>query len=189
MEDVPLKDLQRWRKAMEGFVKMITFKQGRRVVLKSPTHTGRIETLSQLFPGAKFIHITRDPLSIFPSTRRLWKSLAEVQSLQVPKHDNLDEYIFEAFERMYRGFEEQRKGLAEDQLYELRYEDLVQNPIEEIRKIYRSLNLGGFEAVQPKLEAYMSEQKNYARNQHQLEPEVESEIRRRWSGYFEKYGY
>ena len=189
MERVPAKDYQKWCRAMERFVKMITFKQGRRVILKSPTHTGRIQVLSQLFPGAKFVHITRDPLSIFPSTRRLWKSLAEVQSLQVPCHDHLDEYIFEAFERMYRGFEEQRKELSADQLYELRYEDLVKNPIEEIRKIYSSLGLQGFDQVQPKLIEYMSKQKDYAPNKHELEPEIESEIRRRWSGYFEKYGY
>ena len=77
-------------------------------MMKSPPHTGRIEELARLFPGAKFIHIVRDPYTIFPSTRRLWVSLDWAQGLQHPHHHDLDEYVFSAFERMYRGFNRQR---------------------------------------------------------------------------------
>ena len=39
------------------------------------------------------------------------------------------------------------------------------------------------------LEAYVEDQKGYQTNRHELEPEIEAEIRRRWAGYFERYGY
>ena len=81
---------QRWRRKMREFVQMLTLrKKGKRLVMKSPPHTGRIEELAQLFPGAKFIHIVRDPYVIFPSTRRLWVSLDSAQGLQHPHYRQL----------------------------------------------------------------------------------------------------
>ena len=56
-------------------------------MLKSPTHTARVRTILEVFPDAKFIHIVRDPLVLFPSTVRLWKSLSEVQGFQIPRDD------------------------------------------------------------------------------------------------------
>lgn len=44
-------------------------------------------------------------------------------------------------------------------------------------------------ALLPKLEAFAAGQKDYKPNVHEFEPELKAEIRRRWSGYFERYGY
>ncbi len=40
----------------------------RNVGSNSPPHTGRIRLLAEMFPQAKFIHLVRDPYSLFPST-------------------------------------------------------------------------------------------------------------------------
>lgn len=189
MQDIPTEELERWSQALRHFVQMLTFDKQKQIVLKSPTHTGRIEVLSRLFPGAKFIHIARNPYSIFPSTRRLWQSLDEVQGLQLPKHKELDEFVFSALEVMYRGYEQQRTLLDTEHLFETRYEDLVRDPVAEIARIYEALDLGDFEPVRGKLEAFVQKQKNYATNKHELEPELKAEIRRRWAGYIERFGY
>jgi hypothetical protein len=56
--------------------------------------------------------------------------------------------------------------------------------------IYQKLDLGDFEAFRPTLEAYVSQQRDYKANRHpDLEPAIRAQIRRRWAGYFEKYGY
>jgi omega-hydroxy-beta-dihydromenaquinone-9 sulfotransferase len=183
-------DLSRWRRDMKRFVQMLTMKKkGKRLVMKSPPHTGRIEELATLFPGAKFIHIVRDPYTIFPSTRRLWVSLDWAQGLQHPHYRDLDEYVFSAFERMYRGFNRQCGSIPANQLCELKYEDLVRDPLGELRRIYQQLELGDFDTVSPKMEAHVGSQKDYKTNRHELEPELRSEIRHRWTDYFERYGY
>lgn len=183
-------DLQRFKSDMLEFVQRLELaKSGKQLILKSPPHTGRIEVLSQLFPGAIFIHIVRDPYSVFPSTRRLWRALDEVQGFQFPKYDDTVDYVFAAFERMYRGFNAQRDKLGTSKLYEVKYEDVVRDPVGELEKIYRELDLGSFDEMRPKLEAYVREQKDYRTNQHELEPELKAEIARRWSDYFERYGY
>jgi hypothetical protein len=189
IRDLPAEQLERWTTALKTFVQTLTYDKGKRIVLKSPPHTGRIEVLAKLFPGAKFIHIARNPYDVFPSTRRLWQSLDEVQGLQFPKNKHLDEFVFSAFETMYRGYEAQRQMLDPSQLYEVRYEDLVRDPVAEIQRIYNRLDLGDFEPVRDKLTAYVQGQKDYVKNRHQLEPEIKAEIRRRWSGYMERYGY
>jgi omega-hydroxy-beta-dihydromenaquinone-9 sulfotransferase len=189
MDGCAPQDLDRWRRDMKRFVQMLTFKKQKRLVMKSPPHTGRIEELAKLFPGAKFIHIVRHPDTIFPSTRRLWVSLDEAQGLQHPHHKDLDEYVLATFERMYRGFNKQRLAIPEDQFCELKYEDLVRDPIGQLRMIYEKLNLGDFAAVCPAMEAHVGTQKDYKTNKHELEPELREQLRRRWADYFQRYGY
>lgn len=190
MQNVSDEVMSRWKRDMRWFAKALTLYKKKQLVLKSPPHTGRIEVLSQLFPGAKFIHITRDPKSLFLSTRRLWPSLDEAQGLQVPKNRQLDEYIFECFDRMYRGFEDQRTRMDPDSIVDVRYEDLVVDPVAQVKQLYERLQIGDFETMRESLEAYVNSKKDYKPNRHlELEPEIEQQIKQRWAGYIEKYGY
>ena len=68
--------------AWKQFVQKRRAAEQRRIVLKSPTHTARVKTLLEVFPDARFVHIVRDPLALFPSTVRLWRTLSQVQGLQ-----------------------------------------------------------------------------------------------------------
>jgi hypothetical protein len=190
MEGVSPSVLARWKRDMVWFVRAMTYYKRKPLILKSPPHTGRVGILAELFPGARFIHITRDPETLYASTRRLWPTLDLAQGLQIPKNKYLDEYIFEAFERMYRGFESQRVGLAPNRIIDVRYEDLVKDPIGQVERIYRQLEIDGLETFRDRLHAFLGQRKDYKPNRHEdLEPEICAAIRRRWSGYIEKYGY
>ncbi len=190
MQDVPADKLERWKHDMQWIVQALTFKKRKPLVLKSPPHTGRLAILNELFPGARFIHMTRDPETLFVSTRRLWPSLDSAQGLQIPRNKQLDEFIFDCFARMYRGFESQRDQLEPHQICDVRYEDLVRDPIDQLQRIYDHLQLGAFENVRPDLEAYVGQQKDYQPNKHpELEPEIKDQLQRRWADYYQKYGY
>lgn len=189
MAGVAPEALARFEQALRWFVKALTFHAPKRVLLKSPPHTGRIATLARLFPGAKFVHIVRHPDALFPSTMRLWKSLDEVQGLQMPRGKNLREYVLTCFERMYGGFEKQRREIDPRNMIDIKYEDLVADPVGQVERIYRELELGDFEPLRPKLTAVASEQKSYKTNVHELDDATRAEIRRRWAAYFERYGY
>ena len=52
------------RQSLTYFYKALTYKYKKRLVLKSPPHTGRIQALANWFPGAKFVHISRHPHKI-----------------------------------------------------------------------------------------------------------------------------
>jgi hypothetical protein len=173
---------------------MIALRTGKQVLLKSPPHTGRIEVLSRLFPGAKFVHVTRDPYSVFPSTLRLWYALDEAQGLTLVRDNDeeaarREEFVFAGLERMYRGFEAQRERLDATTICDVRYEDLVRDPVGEVRRIYEQFDLGDFTGVEPKIAAYALREKNYRTNTHTLDETLRSRIRQRWATYFERYGY
>ena len=74
---------QGWDERLIRFLKSVMLGQPEsRLVLKSPTHTARIGHLQALFPRARFVHVVRDPLTVFPSTIRLWMRLATDHGLQ-----------------------------------------------------------------------------------------------------------
>lgn len=190
-EGVSPADEERFQQALVKFLKLLTMKYHKQILLKSPPHTGRVKMLSKMFPGAKFVHITRDPYSLFSSTMRLWRALDDVQGFYFPRYseEQHKEFVFECLERMYRGLEKQRAEIPAENIYDVKYEDLVKDPVGLVEKIYANLKLGDFESLRPKLEAFAAGQKDYKPNVHEFEPELKAEIRRRWSGYFERYGY
>jgi hypothetical protein len=58
-----------------------------------------------------------------------------------------------------------------------------------MRKVYEHLGLGGFEAMRPKLEAYLATNRDYRTNKYDLAPELRAEITRRWGDVIRRYGY
>lgn len=189
-EGVDDRAIQHWLLSLRKFLLAVSTSTQRPLIIKSPTHTGRIKWLAQEFPDAKFIHISRDPRAIFPSTCRLWKGLDEVQALQRPKHDGIEEYVITCLQRMYRAFHEQRKSIDPNRIIDVRYEDLTAAPVETLRSIFSDLRLGDFESVQPLIESWVeNEHRSYQTNRHKLPPEQEAKIREAWAEYFETYGY
>ena len=190
-QGVSAEDQQRWIAALRSFLVAVTYKTGRPLVLKSPTHTGRIGMLAQAFSGAKFIHITRDPRSLFPSTCRLWRSLDTVQALQKPAEPQVyEDYVVQCLRRMYDGFHRGRQQIPDGSLVEVRYEDLVADPAARLREVYAGLQLGSFEPLVDPLQQWIATQhRGYKTNVHELPAAQESRIRREWADYFERYGY
>ncbi|MCA9167314.1 MAG: sulfotransferase [Planctomycetales bacterium] len=189
LQSLSADELTEWKQTLHFFLQSMTYGQGKRLILKSPTHTARVGVLSELYPEAKFLHITRDPLTVFASTYNLWKVLDEAQGLQLPRHERLEEYVFTAFERMYAAFELQRCRLRSEQIYDVRYEDLVENPVETLRSAYETLQMGDFSAVEPALAEMTREKKKYQTNRYELPEEQRQQIRERWHDYATRYGY
>ena len=190
MEGLSESELELWSSKLKEFLVTIAFQNpGKRIILKSPPHTGRIKVLARLFPDARFLHISRNPYKVFASTRRLWTSLDQVQGLQLPRHETLDEYVFESFERMYEAFERDREQLPADRICDVKYEELIQDPLGQLETIYEHLDLGDFAETRERVKAFTTEQRDYRTNQHSLDEATRRTIYERWSGYFRRYGY
>ena len=181
--------LRRWRRAFKNLLRTITCKTGKRLVLKSPPHTARIPVLKQMFPGALFIHIVRDPYVVFPSTVNLWRTLFKTHGLQKPTFAGLEDYVLETYERMHECLHEGRKVLTTEEFYEVRYEDLTRDPVAEMQKLYDHFGLGGFAENRPRLEAYLATIKGYETNRYELSAEQRERVTRRWGAIVQRYGY
>ncbi len=185
------KQRSEWREKLLWFMRALTYHtSGKQLVLKSPPHTGRMAELAKLFPGAKFIHLTRDPRKLFLSTMRLWKSLESVQALQNSQPESLmREYVSECLTRMYTQFESDRTQIDSQNLVDIRYEDLVADPVETLRVLYQRLQLGDFSLIEPALRTRLERHQDYQPNTHASDPELEREILERWPDYARRYGY
>jgi hypothetical protein len=182
-------ELSRWKQGLEWFLRRVTVQNPKRIILKSPGHTARVKTLLELFPDARFVHIVRDPHAVFSSTVKLWKTLYKFQALQEPNHRGLDELVFGNFVEMYDALERDRALVDPARFFEVRYEDLVRDPLGQMQSLYEHLELGEFELLRPKLAAYFADRQDYKTGTYQNDDPLRQRIDDRWGPYMRKYGY
>lgn len=180
---------RRWQERFHWLLKSLTIREPKPIVLKTPVHTFRVRTLLEIFPDARFIHITRNPYVVFPSTVHTWRKMYRYHGLQLPKFEHLEQDVLRTFSDMYEVFEEDKHLLKPEQFCQITYEQLAEDPVRELEQIYHQLQLPISSQVRARWEAYAERSSNYETNRYQLSREQRAEIASRWSGYFETYGY
>jgi hypothetical protein len=205
IREVAGEQVEAWKAGLLAFLQAVNFRsrretgdssEARRIVSKSPPHTARLHILRQMFPGAQFIHVVREPCEIFASTVWLWRALFETQGFQKPQFGALpnggptiEQYVLDTMDVLYRDFFNQVANIPGDQFCEVRREDLIRTPLAEMDRIYRHLNLGKFHSLRPKLEAHLRKLERYKPNEYHISEMQKAEVRRRWNWYIERYNY
>ncbi|HUO03999.1 MAG TPA: sulfotransferase [Candidatus Binataceae bacterium] len=180
---------QSWSDAMTWILKATTFIQGpeKRLLVKSPTNSFRVPTLSTLFPGAMFIRLVREPCAVFASTLGLWQSMWQRYALTPPPHqDMLIERILETRLAMERKLKNSMLKLPANRVATIRYEDLVADPCGVISHLYERLGFGDPSAMLPKVSAYMAQN---SRRTAQSTADWSPLVNARWSELFDEFGY
>jgi hypothetical protein len=187
---LPVAERRRWEHHFVRLIRQLNYHNpGKRLVLKSPPHTCRIPEILKLFPDARFVHIIRNPYTVFPSTINLWKTLFRTHGLQRPTFDDLEESVLRTFARMYERFEADRGLIDESRLVEIRYEDLIRDPLALLEVMYDRLDLGDFEAARPPIKDYLDGMRNYETNHYELTDQQRQRVRREWGDVIHRYGY
>jgi len=172
------------------FLKKLTWKYRRPLVLKSPPHTCRIRLLLEMFPGAKFVHIHRDPYAVFQSSRKTFQLMFAWHGLQRPGPDDLDEWILEQYREMYEVFFEERALIPTGSFHEMAFEDLERDPVAEMRKMYGTLDLPDFRGAEADVQRYITSVRSYRKNEFPvLHPELKARISSMWRTSLEEWGY
>ena len=181
---------RRWRRTLAHFVRTLTLRDPRRLVLKSPPHTARVPELLKLFPGAKFVHIRRDPLALYSSTLNLWYSLALSHGLQTPHSPaQFEAKVLREFRVIYETYFATRHLIPAGNLVEICYEELARDLVGGVRAVYDGLALGGFAEVEPRLRHYAEANRGYRRNTFSLDPATEARVRAAWGDLVARLGY
>lgn len=181
--------LAEWQANYRLFLKKLSFSKGKRIVLKSPPHLGRIPVLLEMFPGAKFIHIVRNPYIVYLSSQKLWRSGLAHSHLQKADSRKVEEIILSWYTELYSLFERQRSLLPPGSLFELRFEDLENSPRKCLEKLYKELDLPGFEGFWENAAGYLKNLEGYKKNNYLLTEEDRLKVERRWAFAFARYGY
>ena len=120
--------------------------------MKNPAHSARIDELRLLFPGAKFIHIHREPIEVLASTRKLYRSMLPLVALQPYEMAKVEDHIAHAYGRLLDALHAGMSRVAPGDRIDLGYADLLAEPASALSRIYRHFGLTGFEAVWPAMQ-------------------------------------
>jgi omega-hydroxy-beta-dihydromenaquinone-9 sulfotransferase len=183
------RELEAWRDGLSYYLaKLAALHPGRRLLLKNPAHSARIPQLRAMLPGAKFIHIHRDPADVFQSTRKLYRSMIAMSALQDHRPVDIDEHILWSYPAVMNRLLDALDELPTGTAIALRYEELVADPVRTVDRIYCELNLGNFEIVRPAISAYAADHRRTMTPQT-VDPQTVSQLASRWDAVRTRLGY
>ena len=188
-KEATFKEIQIFKETLTYIVRKHTYRSRKRVVLKSPAHTYRIRLLARIFPGSKFIHLVRDPITVYLSAIRTFKIQRRLIGLKKPDDSKLEMDVIKDMLLCYSYLREIKESLTPDEFYEIRFEDLEKQPLTEIEKIYCNLRLRGFQSVRGKLESYLASISGYKKNVYDIPDWKRNQLRRIFSPILVEYGY
>ncbi len=193
MAELSSDELARWTADYSHFLKKLTVKNDRPLVLKSPANTGRIKTLLELFPQAKFVNIHRHPYEVFQSVQHTLRTAGPYWQLQQMNYDDEESLVSQLIDQMktlYRGYFEQRSLIPAGHLHEIAYADLEREPVDQLRATYEKLALPNFQHVEPRVRDYLKSLAGYRKNVlRPLSASLKERLFLEWQPCFQEWGY
>jgi hypothetical protein len=126
-----------------------------------------------------------------PSTIRLWQTLDDVQSFQLPRYTAVDlfEFCRKCKVAMYTAYNRDKALLAPNQLIEISFEDLTANPVLQLRNIYDRFGLHGVDDTLREAQQYFQQRGAHRKNPHRTDNQLRQLIDENWQDYMRQFGY
>jgi len=163
--------------------------KGKQLLVKNPPDTARISKLLKFYPNAKFIYLQRNPYVLFPSIKNFLSVYIVDWQLSDIEEDELDANVLEIYKQLSESYQRDKDLIPKDRLVELKFEDFEKNPIAELERIYKHLNISDFDKVKSQFGTYINSQKNYKKNKYTLSKSRVKEISQKWSADIQRWKY
>lgn len=162
-----------WLEDYDYLIKKLSyFSKGKRIIIKSPGDTARVDALLEKYPNAKFVFIHRDAVDVFHSTRYLWNTVQSQFSLQKIPQQAIDQKIIETYKLVMTKYLDSRNNIPKAQLIEVEFKNLRTQPIETLTAIFQYLDLG--ELPKADILPFLRENKSYKTNRYTTSPELKA---------------
>lgn len=176
-------DIQGWLDDYDFLIRKISFSSGgKRVVVKSPGDTGRAKHLMKKYPNAKFIYISRDPISVYHSTMYFWKIIQKEISFQHVDNSKLHEYCINTYVHLLNNYSSFKEEVPSNQLFEVNFQDIISDPILVLKNLYDHLNLGEFPIEQ--IKSKLSKNRPNQKGSFTITKGLADEIHEKWERPF-----
>ena len=160
-----------------------------RLVIKNPVNTGRLKTLYECYPDAKFINIHRNPFIVFLSTKKFFKELFPTLWFESIDEDELNDMILELYVRLNSAYFRDVATVDPSKLMEVRFGDFEEDPISYLETIYQKLDIEGFDTARQSFEAYLGSLGTYKKNSYTISKKLVDKIESRWSSIYKRWNY
>jgi hypothetical protein len=133
-----------------------------RWVVKAPSHLSHLPLLFSTYPDVRVVMTHRDPLRVVGSLADTMATLHWMHSNRVA-HQDLVEFLCMGVELQMNGVTKERDSgqLPIEQIVDVRYRDLVADPISTVSHLYDHWGLDISDAMKARLRAYVD-----ARHEH-----------------------
>ena len=190
MQGLTDRELATWQRVFMAIARRATFAGGgKRLVLKSPTNTGRIPYVLDLFPGARFIHLVRNPFFVYRSMMHLYSKFIPIHQLQAMDPNGMSGHTIYVYKTMMRSVMKHKEMVPNDRFVELRFEDLEQRPLLELKRIYSRLGLSGWHRAKPCVETYLDTISGYRKNVFEFDPSLVDSVSHEWAFALDEWNY
>ncbi len=189
LDNLSTSDREMWKREFIYFLKKITLKSGRQMLLKSPSHSYRIPILLETFPNAHFINIVRNPYAVYSSSVHLRRKLFVANGLSKPNYVGMEEDTCVTYEELFKRYHATRHMVHPDRLVEIRYEELEEDPVREMRKIYNHFGWENFATVEKSINTQLEGLREYKKNEFHMDPELKRKVYTRFRDVFDRYDY
>lgn len=189
-EGCPPSKIKDWERAIAHFYKKLQMQHPRQqLLIKNPVYTARIARLRKLWPTAKFIHIHRNPYTVFQSTLNFYRKLFPEIALQPFEQVPIPEIVLESYPKMMTALLTESEQLPPQDFATLKFEAFEANPIAQLEKVYTQLELDGWDTAKPAFHNYLSTQNPYQKNQYAFSEKSVEQVTLRWRPFIERWGY
>ncbi|PWJ40160.1 sulfotransferase family protein [Sediminitomix flava] len=189
-EGISETEFEEWKTTYQKLVKKAVLNTGgQRFISKNPPHTSRVKELLEIYPDAKFIFLTRNPYTVFESTRKFFRGTLEGISLQEISDEKLENNILEVYKGVHEKYEAEKHLIPSGNLIELRFEDFEEDNFGNLEKIYKELGLEGYNEALPNFKAYIGEKKGYKKNAYNYAPETIEKVEKHWGFALDRWNY
>lgn len=147
----------RFRRTLAAFVwKLTCLRPNRRVLLKTPSHTARLSELKRVFGDRlRVIHITRDPEPVIRSNLRMMRRLEAFGLERALQMSELRPRVVSQYVRTEEAFLSACERETDVPVARVRFQDLVADPIGQMRAAYDSLGLAWTGDGEERMAAYL----------------------------------
>lgn len=122
----------------ESSVKRFVYRAGKdkTYLCKNVMSTARFKTLLKRFPDAKIVYIARHPYDAVPSMASMFTAMYQFHSPDVPK-EHISKSVWAKYGiDFFRYSKEMRKHIPPSQFVAVKYDDMLAEPQETIKKVY-----------------------------------------------------
>ncbi len=163
---------------------------GRRLVLKAPSHTSFVDVLLQQFPDMRVIQTHRNPVKVTGSVNSLFATLHSAVCDE-PDLPRMAQSNLRMLQRLADDNLAAREHLDEGRILDVKFEDLVADPVGTVRRIHEEYDLELSDTDVRRLEIYLERRHRHRFGKHVYRAEdfglTPDELRRVFARYNERF--
>ena len=121
--------------------------------------------------------------------RHMYRKTLPLFQLQDMAIEDMEEHILYAYRTTMQHYLEDRSLIPQENLAEVRYEDLEQRSLVELERLYAELALPGWEEAKRPISAYLDTLSGYQKNRFSLDQALIKRINQEWQFALDLWPY